>query len=227
MPSSGAEAGDSPARILIVDDHPIVREGLTLLLAGQPDLTVCAQAGDAAEALRLVEAARPDLIIIDISLKCGNGIDLIKRIKARDPSARMLVSSMHDEALYAERALHAGAAGYINKQEATRKIVDAIRCVLGGGVYLSEPMAGRMLRRAVGGGERPGRDPIESLSDRELHVFELIGRGLSTKDIAATLHLSGKTVETYRDRLRKKLDFKDGPEMTRHAIAWVLEDRQP
>lgn len=226
MAKREADAGPRVSKILIVDDHPIVREGLSLLLSTQPDLEVCGEAADASTALQLVAETSPDLVIVDISLKGGNGIDLIKRIKARDPAARMLVSSMYDESLYAERALRAGASGYINKQEATRKITDAIRAVLDGKIFLSERMAGQMLQRAVGG--RSGRiehSPLEDLSDRELEVFELIGRGRSTREIAEALHLSAKTVETYRDRVRKKLDLNDCSELTRHAIVWVLQGK--
>jgi DNA-binding NarL/FixJ family response regulator len=158
---------------MIVDDHPVVRDGLSTLISRQPDLSVCGEAAACGEAIALLETARPDLVIVDISLADGNGIELIKRIKARGDSARVLVSSMHDEGLYAERALRAGAMGYISKQEATHKIITAIHKVLEGKVYLSEGMADRFFRRVARGSV--DRSPIESLADRELQVFELIG----------------------------------------------------
>jgi len=226
MPNSTSFDEARVARILIVDDHPIVREGLALLLAGQPDMVVCAQAPDAATALQLVEETQPDIVIVDISLQKGNGIDLIKRIKTRSPSTRMLVSSMYEESLYAERALRAGASGYINKQESTNRIVDAVRCVFGGSVFLNERTSNQLLQRLVTGREKPAeRPPIESLSDREMEVFELIGQGLNTKDIAARLHLSSKTVETYRDRIRGKLLLRKGLDLTHFAIRWIIESQ--
>src|SRR6266567_4397793 len=198
------------ARILIVDDHPAVREALVSRIGRQPDLEVCGEAADLSEALGLVADTQPDLAVVDISLKTGSGIDLIKRIKDRNDSVRMLVWSMHSESLYAERALGAGALGYINKDQATDKIVEAIRRVLEGKVYLSDAMAEKMLHRAVGGGrEEVTRSPLTALADRELEVFHLIGQGVKTAEIAERLHLSVKTVETYRDRIRQKLDLSD------------------
>jgi DNA-binding NarL/FixJ family response regulator len=213
------------ARVLIVDDHPAVREALALRIGRQPDLEVCGEAADTAEALRLVAEARPDVAVIDISLKKGNGIDLIKRIKARDDHVRMLVWSMHSESLYAERALRSGALGYVNKDQATDTIVEAVRRVLAGKVWLSETMAERLLLRAVGG-ERQGvtRSPLDALADRELEVFRLIGAGVKTAEIAERLHLSVKTVETYRDRIRQKLDLDDGTKLAYYATQWVLEN---
>ena len=213
------------ARILIVDDHPAVREALASRIGRQPDLEVCGEAADMSEALRLVADTQPDLAVVDISLKTGNGIDLIKRIKDRNDSVRMLVWSMHSESLYAERALRAGALGYINKDQATDKIVEAIRRVLDGKVYLSDAMAEKMLHRAVGGGrEKVTRSPLDALADRELEVFRLIGQGVKTAEIAERLHLSVKTVETYRDRIRQKLDLSDGTELAHRAMQWTLEE---
>jgi DNA-binding NarL/FixJ family response regulator len=213
------------ARILIVDDHPAVREALASRIGRQPDLEVCGEAADMSEALRLVADTQPDLAVIDISLKTGCGIDLIKRIKARNDSVHMLVWSMHSESLYAERALRAGALGYINKDQATDKIVEAIRRVLEGKVYLSDTMAEKMLQRAVGAGRKePTRSPLDVLADRELEVFRLIGQGVKTAEIAERLHLSVKTVETYRDRIRQKLDLSDGTELAHYATQWVLEN---
>jgi DNA-binding NarL/FixJ family response regulator len=214
------------ARILIVDDHPAVREALASRIGRQADLEVCGEAADMSEALRLVGDTQPDLAVVDISLKTGNGIDLIKRIKDRNDSVRMLVWSMHSESLYGERALRAGALGYINKDQATDKIVDAIRRVLEGKVYLSDAMAEKMLHRAVGGGrEEITRSPLDALANRELEVFRLIGQGVRTAEVAERLHLSVKTVETYRDRIRQKLDLSDGTELAHYATKWVLENR--
>jgi DNA-binding NarL/FixJ family response regulator len=213
------------ARILIVDDHPAVREALSIRLSREPDLEVCGQAAEVSEALQVFGATDPDLAVIDISLKGGDGIDLIKRIKARKDSARLLVWSMYSESLCAERALRAGALGYVNKGQATDQIVVAIRRVLDGKVYLSDTMAEKMLHRAVGeGGDGVARTPIDTLSDRELEVFRLIGQGLKTHDVATQLHLSAKTVETYRDRIRTKLNLSTGLELSRHALLWVLEN---
>jgi DNA-binding NarL/FixJ family response regulator len=219
------EQARPPARVLIVDDHPAVREALSIRISKVPDLVVCGEAEDEGGALQLVSSLKPDVAIIDISLKAGDGIDLIKRIKARDEKVRMLVWSMHSESLYAERALRAGALGYITKEQATDRIVEAIRQVLDGRVYLSPAMTEKLLQRAVGdGGDRLGRSPVESLSDRELEVFKLIGRGVKTQEIAAGLHLSIKTVETYRDRIRSKLDLADGVELARYAMQWVMDN---
>jgi DNA-binding NarL/FixJ family response regulator len=213
------------ARVLIVDDHPAVREALALRIGRQGDLEVCGEAADTGEALRLVADTQPDVAVVDISLKTGNGINLIKRIKCRNDRVRMLVWSMHGETHYAERALRAGALGYINKDHATDKIIDAIRRVLAGKVYLSDAMVEKMLQRAVGG-HRPDdtRSPLDALADRELEVFRLIGKGVKTNEIAKRLHLSVKTIETYRDRIRHKLDLSDGTELAHYATQWVLEN---
>jgi DNA-binding NarL/FixJ family response regulator len=213
------------ARVLIVDDHPAVREALALRIGRQPDLEVCGEAADLNDALRLVTDTRPDVAVVDISFKTGNGIDLIKRIKDRNDRIRILVWSMHSESLYAERALRAGALGYINKDQATDSIIGAIRRVLEGKVYLSEAMAERMLQRAVGGGRKEvTRSPLDVLADRELEVFRLIGEGVKTADIAERLHLSIKTIETYRDRIRQKLKLSDGTKLGHHAVQWMLEN---
>ena len=215
------------ARVLIVDDHPAVREALALRIARQRDLEVCGEAADTSEALRLVAETQPDLAVVDISLKTGNGIDLIKRIKDRDDHIRIVVWSMHSESLYAERALRAGALGYVNKDQATDTIVEAIRRVLEGKVWLSEAMAERVLHRAVGAGGKAGtRSLVETLADRELEVFRLIGQGVKTAEIAERLHLSVKTVETYRDRIRQKLELDDGTKLAHYATQWVLENEQ-
>ena len=191
----------------------------------QPDLEVCGEAADLSEALRLVADTQPDVAVIDISLKTGCGIDLIKRIKDRNDTVRMLVWSTHSESLYAERALRAGALGYVNKDQATDKIVEGIRRVLEGKVYLSDAMVETMLHRTVGGGaEEVTRSPLDALADRELEVFRLIGQGVKTAEIAERLHLSVKTIETYRDRIREKLDLSDGTALAHYATKWMLEN---
>jgi DNA-binding NarL/FixJ family response regulator len=213
------------ARVLIVDDHPAVREALALRIGRQSDLAVCGEAADSSEALRQVAETKPDVAVVDISLKTGNGIELVKRIKDRNPQVRILVWSMHSESLYAERALRNGALGYITKDQATDQIVEAIRRVLAGKVWLSEVMAERMLQRAVGAGHHElMRSPLDALADRELEVFRLIGQGVKTVEIAERLHLSVKTVETYRDRIRQKLDLDSGTKLARYATQWVLEN---
>jgi DNA-binding NarL/FixJ family response regulator len=213
------------AKVLIVDDHPAVREALSIRIGRAPDLKVCGEAADTADALHLVEDLKPDVAVVDIALKTGNGIDLIKRIKARDDHVRILVWSMYSESLYAERALRAGAMGYITKQEATDQIIEALRRVIAGKVYLSTAMTDRLLNYAVG--EAPKRvadSPLDALSDRELEVLRSIGQGQKTGEIAAQLHLSIKTIETYRDRIRHKLELKDGMDLARFAMQWVLEN---
>ncbi len=213
------------ARVLIVDDHPAVREALAMRIGRQSDLEVCGEAADLSEALRLVADTQPDVAVVDISLKTGCGIDLIKRIKDRNDTVRMLVWSTHSESLYAERALRAGALGYINKDQATDKIVEGIRRVLEGKVYLSDAMVQTMLHRTVGGGrEEVTRSPLDALADRELEVFRLIGQGVKTAEIAERLHLSVKTIETYRDRIRAKLDLSDGTALAHYATKWMLEN---
>ncbi len=213
------------ARVLIVDDHPAVREALAMRIGRQSDLEVCGEAADLSDALRQVSLTQPDVAVVDISLKTGCGIDLIKRIKDRNETVRMLVWSTHSESLYAERALKAGALGYITKDQATNKIVEAIRRVREGKVYLSDAMVETMLHRAVGGGqEKVTRSPLHALADRELEVFRLIGRGLKTAEIADQLHLSVKTIETYRDRIRAKLNLSDGTALAHYATKWMLEN---
>lgn len=210
--------------ILIVDDHPAVREALASRIDRQPDLQVCGEATDVSDAMRLVADTQPDLVIVDITLKNSNGIDLIKRIKDRNPGVQMLVWSMHSESLYAERALRAGALGYINKDQATAQIIEAIRQVLAGKVYLSPQMTEKLLHRAVGSRTAAvDRSPVDVLSDRELEVFRLIGQGVKTTEIAKRLHVSDGTIWTYRDRIREKLGLSDGTKLVHYAIQWVLD----
>ena len=225
MTKQQERTANKPAQVLIVDDHPAVREGLALRIARQPGLQVCGEAGDIPEALRLVESTNPDIAVIDIALKNGNGIDLIKRIKARNDSVRMLVWSMYGESLYAERALRAGAMGYINKEQATSQIITAITHVLEGKIYVSGPLADQLLNRAVGKRRDAGEhSPVEKLSDRELEVFQMFGRGLDTHQIAERMHISRKTVETYRSRIKEKLNIGGANELITRAVQWVLEN---
>lgn len=221
--SRTSPSGVRKYRVLIVDDHPIVRRGLAELIATRPDLEVCGEAAEIPEALRLVEATRPDVAIVDLTLKGGHGLELIEEIKARHGRVKMLVSSMHDETLFAERALRAGAAGYIGKQEAPERIIEALHKVLRGEICLSPRMANRLLHR-VASGEALERNPIEGLSDRELQVFEMIGQGQTTKQIAQSLQLSHKTIEAHREKIKAKLNLKNSSELSRHATQWVLEN---
>jgi DNA-binding NarL/FixJ family response regulator len=212
-------------RILIVDDHPLVRTGFAQLISDEPDLEVCGEAADEAEALQLVAATAPDLVIIDLSLAGGSGMNLIERIKAHHSDVSMLVASMHDESLFAERVLAAGALGYLNKQEAPSNIIRAIRRVLDGKVYLSDELTERLLDGLTGAAKTPGQSPMPRLSTRELEVFELIGRGMTTGKIADHLKLSIKTIETHRENIKKKLQLASGQELTRRAMHWLLERR--
>jgi DNA-binding NarL/FixJ family response regulator len=209
-------------KVLIVDDHPIVRRGLSQLLDQETEFSVCGEAGSATEALDILDRARPDVVLVDITLEGVSGIELIKTIHQRQPEMPMLVLSMHDENLYAERALRAGAKGYIMKQEASEKVVTAIRTVLRGELYVSQNIASRMLEEFVGGlGTDNRRFGVDRLSDRELEVFEWLGHGLSTSDIADKLHLSVKTIETYRAHIKDKLKLKNATELVHHAVHWV------
>lgn len=221
-------AGENPspagvASVLVVDDHPAVREGLATRISRQPDLEICGEAEDIPEALRLLEERRPDVAVVDVALRDGNGIDLVRRIRARDARVRILVWSMYPESLYAERALRAGANGYATKEQETSRIVAAIRDILRGRIVLTEQAADRMLRRAVGATPSPG-SPVDSLSDREFEVFDLIGRGLKTGEISVRLNVSVNTIETHRQRIKAKLGLASGAELGREAVQWVLEN---
>ncbi|WP_058555188.1 response regulator transcription factor [Thiohalocapsa sp. ML1] len=211
-----------PARILIVDDHPLVRAGLRSLFAEVPELSICAEVGNVRDAIDVARKLEPDLALIDISLDDGSGIELIKRLKVHMPQLKMLVCSMHDESLFAERAINAGARGYVNKHQVTEQILDAIQQVLAGRIYLSE----KMVERVINGFAKKkdaGTSSIEDLSDRELEVFGLIGQGMSTSKIAERLHLSVKTVETHREKIKRKLQLATGGELVRHAVQWHIE----
>lgn len=207
--------------IIIVDDHPMMRKGLAMTLEAEPDLTVVGQAADAEEGLSMLEEMDVDLAIVDISLPGMSGLELIKHIQALRPDLKTLVVSRHDETLYAERAIRAGARGYVMKLEASDLIVKAVRRVISGGIYVSEEINERLLLGLAAGREEIAQSPLEVLSDRELEVFELTGRGLGTRDIAERLHLSVKTVESYRARIKDKLNLKSAAELMQHAVQWV------
>jgi DNA-binding NarL/FixJ family response regulator len=208
-------------RVMVVDDHPIVRQGLSQLINQEPDLMVCGQAADARMALDAIDPSQPDIVIVDVSLGGPDGIELLKNIRAKDARLPVLVLSMHDESLYAERALRAGANGYIMKQEATERVLVAIRQILEGDVYVSERMAKKMVQQFISG---PGlsRGPvIDDLTDRELQIFRLIGEGHATRQIAQELHLSVKTVESHYAHIKEKLYLKNARELVQHAVQWV------
>ena len=206
--------------ILLVDDHPIVRQGLAELIDAEKDLMVCGTAESMNAALEQMPTLKPDLVVVDISLKGSNGIELLKNIKVRYPKMKVLMLSMHDEGLYAIRALRAGAAGYIMKQEATEKVIEAARKVLNGEIYLSDKMEKKMMQQLVGGRTARTGSPLEDLSDRELEVFNLIGQGKGTRQIAEEMHLSIKTVESHRAHIKEKLGLKSATELVQHAIQW-------
>jgi DNA-binding NarL/FixJ family response regulator len=210
-------------RILIVDDHPLVRSGFVQLISDEPDLEVCGEAPGESEAMQLVAGTAPDLVIIDLSLAGGSGINLIQRIKAHHGDVCMLVVSMHDESLFAERVLAAGALGYLNKQEAPSNIIRAIRRVLEGKVYVSDNLNERLLDTLKGTAKAAGLPPMQRLSNRELEVFELIGRGMTTGGIAEHLRLSIKTIETHRENIKRKLGLASGQELIRRAMHWLIE----
>jgi len=212
---------DKGTRILIVDDHPIVRQGLAELINQEDDLEVCGQAADAREAMKAVKDLKPDMLIVDIALKETSGIELIKDVKAQYPHLPALALSMHDESVYGERVLRAGARGYIMKQEATEEVVAAIRKVMSGQIYASERITEKIVRKLVKGTPEAGTSPVDRLSDRELEVFLLIGRGYATRKIAEKLYLSIKTIETYRAHIKEKLGLADASELLQYAIQWV------
>lgn len=216
-------AAAAQTRIMIVDDHELMRFGLKELMAGQPDLIVCGEASDHQEALREFERTVPDLLIVDVSLKTSNGLELVKTIKAKRPGIRIIVLSMFDENLYAERALRAGAVAFVSKQQPSHAILDAIRAVVAGEIYLSDKMTRDLLQRAVGQHAASPTSPVELLSDRELEIFQMLGTAASTAQIAKTLHLSASTVETYRTRLKIKLNVKSTAELVRQATVWMME----
>lgn len=214
------------AQLLIVDDHPIVRQGLVQLIDRQDDLQVCGEAESTEEAMELIRNQSFDIAIVDLSLPGISGVELIKQIKAEQPDLPVLVLSMHDEQFYAERALRAGAMGYIMKQEAIEQVIEAIRRVLQGELYLSKPVADRMLYKFVSGDAEQETSAVDRLSDRELEVFQLIGQGYGTRQVAEMLHLSVKTIESYRANIKSKLQLKNATELMQQAVQWVQTAKQ-
>src|SRR5271169_2841095 len=209
-------------RVLLVDDHPIVRQGLGLLIDHEEDLSVCGEAEGAHSAFHAIETLRPDIVVLDISLSGPDGLDVLKEIRMKSGSLPVLILSMHDESIYAERALRAGANGYIMKQEATEKVLVAIRRILQGEVYLSDRLTNTMLRQYVRGAPSTGKSPLVNLTDRELEVFRLIGEGHGTRQIADELHLSVKTIESYQAHIKEKLSLRNARELVQHAIEWTV-----
>jgi DNA-binding NarL/FixJ family response regulator len=213
--------------VFLVDDHPLLRQGLTLLINQQQDLVVCGEAEEANSALRAIGAINPDILIADISLNGPDGLELLKNLRATHPYLPVLILSMHDEAIYAERALRARASGYIMKQEAAEKVLIAVRRILSGDIYLSDRMANKLLHQYVSGATADVNSKLSTLSDRELEVFRLIGEGRSTRQIAERLHLSIKTVETYQAHIKDKLSLRSGRELVQHAIQATIGERTP
>lgn len=213
--------------VFVVDDHPIVREGLAQMINRESDLTVCGEAQEMHGALQMIEALKPDILILDISLNGPDGLDLLKNIRARDPRLPVLILSMNDESIYAERALRAGANGYIMKQEATEKVLVALRRILSREIYVSSRVASKMLQQFVGTSSTSARhSPVDDLSDRELEVLRLMGDGHGTRQIAEELHLSVKTVESYQAHLKEKLSLKNLRELVQYAIQWAITEKE-
>jgi DNA-binding NarL/FixJ family response regulator len=211
--------------VFVVDDHPIVRQGLALLINQEADLAVCGEAEEMHSALSAIQAARPDILIVDISLNGPDGLELLKHIRINSPRLPVLILSMHDESIYAERALRAGANGYIMKQEATEKVMVALRRILSGEIYVSDRIANSMLRHYVRGANVSEHSSISDLSDRELEVFRLIGEGQGTRQIAEALHLSVKTVESYQAHIKEKLSLRSARELVQHAVQWNVREK--
>jgi DNA-binding NarL/FixJ family response regulator len=208
-------------RLLLVDDHPIVLHGLAQLIRAEKDLDVCGQAGSAAEGLQAIGKLKPDLVVADLTLPDKHGLEFIKDVQAMHPGVLILVLSMHDEALYAERILRAGARGYVMKETAAEALIIAARKVLGGGIYLSDRMAGQMLELVAGQGKQASASPLDRLTDRELEVLQLIGQGRATRHIAKQLHISARTVDAHRAHIKDKLQLEDGPALVRYAVRWM------
>lgn len=219
------EVKTTKQRVFVVDDHPMVRERLAQLVNFEPDLEVCGEAEDSKQALERIAATNPDITVVDLALKDAQGLELVRELRQQFPKLPILVLSMHDETLYAERALRAGAKGYITKQAASQHDMTAIRRVLSGDVYVSEQMASRVLQRITRGAKAAMDSPLEVLSDRELEVFQQIGRGLGTREIAEVLHVRTKTVESYRSRIKEKLRLTNSTQVLQHAIRWVEDHR--
>lgn len=217
-----------PVRVMIADDHSLVRLGMIQLLSHEPDVEICGEAQSVAEALKVAGELQPDVLVVDLTFGDGTGIELIKQLRTRDRNVKIIVSTMHDESLFGERCFRAGASGFVNKEEASEKVIDAIRSVMAGKLYLSPRLADRVLNRALGGTEMRKTSALDSLTDRELEVFAMIGRGLTTRQIAEKLFLSHKTIESYRENIKSKLRLRNAAELNRHAVQWALEGaREP
>jgi len=215
-----AELAGNARDVLIVDDHPIVRQGLRQLINREDDLHVCAEASDVKEARDVLKSLTPDVVILDLSLKDSDGLELIKDIRGRDQRLPVLVLSMHDEAIYAERLLGAGANGYIMKQAAADQLLTAVRRVLTGGVYVSDAVGATMIEKYASSGRSKPSDPLNELSNRELQVLNLVGRGQTTREVAENLNLSVKTVESHRQRIKKKLGLQTASQLVQYAVNW-------
>jgi DNA-binding NarL/FixJ family response regulator len=220
-----APAPGRKIKVFVVDDHPIVRQGLALLINREQDLVVCGEAEDAQSAMLSVNTVQPDIMVVDISLNGPDGLDLLKDVRMRHPDLPVLILSMHDESIYAERALRAGAQGYIMKQEATEKVLVALRRILSHEIYVSERIANRMLQRYIGSPSSERPSSVADLTDRELEVFRLIGEGHSTRQIAEELHISVKTVESYQAHIKEKLSLRSARELVQHAIQWSIGEK--
>jgi DNA-binding NarL/FixJ family response regulator len=208
-------------RLLLVDDHPIVLHGLGQLIRAEADLDVCGEAGTAEEGLKAIGKLKPDLVVVDLTLPDKHGLEFIKDVQAMHPGMLVLVLSMHDESLYAERILRAGARGYVMKETAADALIKAARKVLAGGIYLSDRMAGQMLELVAGQGKQATASPLDRLTDRELEVLQLIGQGRATRNIAQQLNISARTVDAHRAHIKDKLQIEDGPALVRYAVRWM------
>jgi DNA-binding NarL/FixJ family response regulator len=224
MNASRVSPSTAKCKVFLIDDHPIVRQGLALFIDREADLMVCGEADGATSALQAMQDSLPDFVVLDISLEGPDGLELLKTLRAKYPNLPVLILSMHEESAYAERALRAGANGYIMKQEATEKVLTAIRHILRGDVYLSDRLTKRMLQQFVHGAISP-RDPLAKLSDRELEVYRLIGAGHGTRQIADELHVSTKTVESYQAHIKEKLSLRNARELVQHAIESFVNEK--
>jgi DNA-binding NarL/FixJ family response regulator len=219
--STGNPAKEERKRILVVDDHPMMRAGLTILISKQPGMEVCCETGSPAEAMEQIPKQRPDMIIADLTMKGGGGLEFIKDARALYQNIPILVVSMHDEKIYAERSLRAGASGYIMKEESGEHLVSAIQRVLGGGVYLSETMSSRILKSVTGSTVHNEESPLQKLTDREFEVFQLIGQGKTADEIAQQLHISPRTVDVHRAQIKEKLHLTSGTALVHYAVQWL------
>jgi len=221
------EEKDIKHRIFIVDDHPIVRRGITQLINQEPDFIVCGEASDIASALQGISTCDCDLVIVDLSLGQDSGIRLIEEILLDKPDIKILILSMHDEFLYAERCFRSGAKGYLMKQEPPEQVISALKIILNGEVYISDNLSSRLLNKLVSKQTAAFSSPIEQLSNRELEVFQLIGKGLKTRKIAEQLNLSVKTIETYIDHIKRKMNLEDSRDLIQHAVQWGISEKPP